>query len=192
MRARHRDGGFQSHQFGEHFRAAHHRDAGFQCGGDFGVGAAHGGGGNHHRHAFDVLCLVADVHGDPARAQPLNARAFRDVAIISGLVERQQPGRRKSGRAMTVSTDLIYDVLQRHDPGHLLLDAAWTEASARLTDLDRLKRLIARAESQLLVRHLDRVSPLAVPVLIEIGREGVSHATDEALLAELAAPTAPA
>ena len=136
--------------------------------------------------------IIAEELRDWIAATPFLRRAFRDVAIISGLVERQQPGRRKSGRAMTVSTDLIYDVLQRHDPGHLLLDAAWTEASARLTDLDRLKRLIARAESQLLVRHLDRVSPLAVPVLIEIGREGVSHATDEALLAELAAPTAPA
>jgi ATP-dependent Lhr-like helicase len=136
--------------------------------------------------------IIAEELRDWIAATPFLRRAFRDVAIISRLVERQQPGRRKSGRAMTVSTDLIYDVLQRHDPGHLLLDAAWTEASARLTDLDRLKRLIVRAESQLLVRHLDRVSPLAVPVLIEIGREGVSHATDEALLAELAAPTAPA
>ena len=135
--------------------------------------------------------IIAEELRDWIAATPFLRRAFRDVAIISGLVERQQPGQRKSGRAMTVSTDLIYDVLQRHDPGHLLLDAAWTEASARLTDLDRLKSLIARAESQLLVRHLDRVSPLAVPVLIEIGREGVSHATDEALLAELAASTAP-
>ena len=135
--------------------------------------------------------IIAEELRDWIAATPFLRRAFRDVAIVSGLVERQQPGRRKSGRAMTVSTDLIYDVLQRHEPGHLLLDAAWTEASARLTDLDRLKRLIDRAESQLLVRHLDRVSPLAVPVLIEIGREGVSHGTDEALLAELAAPLAP-
>ena len=132
--------------------------------------------------------IIAEELHDWIAATPFLRRAFRDVAIVSGLVERQQPGQRKSGRAMTVSTDLIYDVLQRHEPGHLLLEAAWTEASAKLTDLDRLRNLIERAESQLLVQHLDRVSPLAVPILIQIGREGVSHGTDEALLAELAAP----
>jgi ATP-dependent Lhr-like helicase len=135
--------------------------------------------------------IIAQELRDWIAATPFLRRAFRDVAIVSGLVERQRPGQRKIGRAMTVSTDLIYDVLQRHEPEHLLLEAAWTEASAKLTDLDRLKSLIARAESQLMVRHLDRMSPLAVPVLIEIGREGVSHATDEALLAELVAPSDP-
>ena len=87
---------------------------------------------------------------------------------------------------MTVSTDLIYDVLLKHEPGHLLLEAAWAEASAKLTDLARLTRLLKRAESELLVRHLDRVSPLAVPALLQIGREGVRGMAEESLLAELA------
>ena len=39
-------------------------------------------------------------------------RAFREVAVIGGLVERQHPGKRKTGRQVTFSTDLIYDVLQ--------------------------------------------------------------------------------
>jgi ATP-dependent Lhr-like helicase len=130
--------------------------------------------------------IIADELEAWIRATPFLRRAFRNVAIVSGLVERQHPGRAKSGRAMTVSTDLIYDVLQKHEPGHLLLEAAWAEASARLTDLARLKRLIDRARGELLVKRLERVSPLAVPVLLEIGREGVSGPTDEALLEELA------
>jgi len=130
--------------------------------------------------------IVADELETWIKATPFLRRAFRDVAIVSGLVERQQPGRRKSGRAMTVSTDLIYTVLARHEPGHLLLEAAWAEASAKLTDMERLKSLLARAQSELLVRHLERVSPLAVPVMIEIGREGVSGMAEEALLQELA------
>ncbi len=130
--------------------------------------------------------IVAEELEAWIKATPFLRRAFRDVAIVSGLVERQQPGRRKSGKAMTVSTDLIYDVLTRHEPGHLLLEAAWAEASARLTDMARLKVLLARAQTQLMVRHLGRVSPLAVPVLLEIGREGVHGMAEEALIAELA------
>jgi len=134
--------------------------------------------------------LSADILGDELeawiRATPFLKRAFRDVAVVSGLVERQQPGRRKTGKALAVSTDLIFNVLQRHEPGHLLLDAAWAEASARLTDMARLKSLLERAESSLLVQHLRRVSPLAVPVMLEIGKEGVSGMAEDALLAELA------
>ena len=146
-------------------------------------------------HVDDVEGLLSgDIVAEELEAwiaaTPFLRRAFRDVAIISGLVERQQPGRRKSGRAMTVSTDLIYDVLVRHEPGHLLLEAAWAEASLKLTDLDRLATLLEAARSRLIVRHLDRVSPLAIPVLLTIGREGVKGAAEEELIAELAAPAA--
>jgi ATP-dependent Lhr-like helicase len=140
----------------------------------------------HDPEALLAGDIVAEELETWIRATPFLRRAFRDVAIVSGLVERQQPGRRKSGRAMTVSTDLIFDVLTRHEPGHLLLEAAWTEACARLTDMARLESLLARASTELEVRRLDRVSPLAVPVLLEIGREGVGHLAEEALLAELA------
>jgi len=112
-------------------------------------------------------------------------RAFRDVAVISGLIERQQPGARKTGRQVSFSTDLIYDVLRRYEPDHLLLKAAWADARARMTDVGRLGELIDRASATMLHKPLDRVSPLAVPVLIMIGREHVAGAqTDDSLLAE--------
>ncbi|MFN3515848.1 MAG: ligase-associated DNA damage response DEXH box helicase [Novosphingobium sp.] len=112
-------------------------------------------------------------------------RAFREVAVISGLVERQQPGRRKTGRQVTFSTDLIYDVLRRHEPDHLLIDAAWADARTRMTDVGRLADLLDRAAGE--VRHvvLDRVSPLAVPLMVLIGREAVGQgAADDELLLE--------
>jgi len=112
-------------------------------------------------------------------------RAFRDVAVISGLIERQQPGTRKTGRQVSFSTDLIYDVLRRYEPDHLLLKAAWADARARMTDVGRLADLVDRAVATLLHVRLSRVSPLAVPVLIMIGRENVAqHETDDALLIE--------
>ena len=120
-------------------------------------------------------------------------RAFRDVAVISGLIERQHPGTRKTGRQVTFSTDLIYDVLRKYQPDHLLLKAAWADARARMTDVGRLGDLIDRAAETMLHVTLDRVSPLAVPVLILIGREQVAqNAAEDALLIEAEALVAEA
>ena len=112
-------------------------------------------------------------------------RAFREVAVISGLVERQHPGRRKTGRQVTFSTDLIFDVLQKYEPGHLLIEAAWADARARLTDVDRVARVLERSAEQVDHVRLERVSPLAVPLLAMIGKESVaSIGADDVLLAE--------
>ncbi|WP_097090524.1 ligase-associated DNA damage response DEXH box helicase [Novosphingobium sp. Chol11] len=120
-------------------------------------------------------------------------RAFRDVAVIAGLIERQHPGKRKTGRQVTFSTDLIYDVLRKYQPDHLLLKAAWADARARMTDVGRLGDLIDRASATMLHVDLDRVSPLAVPVLILIGREQVAQAAaEDALLMEAEALVAEA
>jgi ATP-dependent helicase Lhr and Lhr-like helicase len=112
-------------------------------------------------------------------------RAFREVAVISGLVERQQPGQRKTGRQVTFSTDLIYDVLRKYEPDHILLTAAWADARARMTDVGRLGALLDRAQSALVHKRLTTVSPLAVPLLVLIGRERISGGeADEAILLE--------
>ncbi|WP_394663728.1 ligase-associated DNA damage response DEXH box helicase [uncultured Sphingomonas sp.] len=120
-------------------------------------------------------------------------RAFREVAVIGGLVERQHPGKRKTGRQVTFSTDLIYDVLRKYEPGHLLLQAAWDDARARMTDVGRLANLLDRAGGTMLHVDLERVSPLAVPVLVLIGREKVATGSaDDDLLIEAEALAAEA
>jgi len=114
-------------------------------------------------------------------------RAFREVAVIGGLVERQHPGKRKTGKQVTFSTDLIYDVLRKYEPTHLLLEAAWADARARMTDVGRLAHLLDRAAETMVHVDLPRVTPLAVPVLTLIGRERVATGTgaaEDALLIE--------
>ena len=127
-------------------------------------------------------------------ASSLLKRAFREVAVIGGLVERQHPGKRKTGRQVTFSTDLIYDVLRKYEPDHLLMRAAWDDARARMTDLGRLADLLENAAGHDAARcDLDRVSPLAVPVLVIIGRERVTQSgTEDALLIEAEALVAEA
>jgi ATP-dependent Lhr-like helicase len=112
-------------------------------------------------------------------------RAFREVAVIGGLVERQHPGKRKTGKQVTFSTDLIYDVLRKYEPDHVLLEAAWADARTRMTDIGRLGDLLDRAAGELMHVELDRVSPLAVPVMTLIGREAMPQGSvDDELLLE--------
>jgi ATP-dependent Lhr-like helicase len=130
---------------------------------------------------------------DWVQESALLKRAFREVAVIGGLVERQHPGKRKTGRQVSFSTDLIYDVLRRYEPSHLLLEAAWADAKARMTDVGRLGRLLDTAGERIEHVALERVSPLAVPVLVLIGRERVAQGSvDDALLIEAEALVAEA
>jgi ATP-dependent Lhr-like helicase len=121
-------------------------------------------------------------------------RTFRNCALISGLIERRQPGQEKTGRQVTFSTDLIYDVLRRHQPDHLLLRTARADAAAGLLDVARLGQLLGRIAGHIRTRALERPSPFSVPVLVVIGRErvGGGDAADmilkesaEALIAEV-------
>jgi ATP-dependent Lhr-like helicase len=129
-----------------------------------------------------------DMLGDDLEAwlaeSTLMKRTFRSCAIIAGLIARRFPGEEKSRRQMTISTDLIYDVLRKHQPDHMLLRAARADAATGLLDIRRLGAMLARVRGQIVHKALDRVSPLAVPVLLEIGREIVYGEASDALLAE--------
>lgn len=130
---------------------------------------------------FDEDMLGDDLDAWLAESA-LMKRTFRLAAVIAGLIERRHPGKVKSGRQVTISTDLIYDVLRRHDPNHLLLEAAWTDAATGLLDIKRLGMFLARIKDRIRHQFLDHVSPLAVPVLLEIGIELVYGQDRDALL----------
>lgn len=123
---------------------------------------------------FDEL-FAEDMLGDDLEAwleeSFMMKRTFKACALIAGLIERRHPGQTKSGRQVTFSTDLIYDVLRRYQPDHLLLRCARTDAASGLLDVARLGRLLKRAHGCLRPVNLDRVSPFAVPMFLEIGRE---------------------
>jgi ATP-dependent Lhr-like helicase len=111
-------------------------------------------------------------------------RTFRNCAVIAGLIERRHPGKEKTGRQVTVSADLIYDVLRAHEPDHILLEATRHDAAQGLLEIQRLGDMLVRIKGHIRLMRLDQVSPLAVPVMLEIGKESVAGAADEALLSE--------
>ncbi|MGI9525336.1 MAG: ligase-associated DNA damage response DEXH box helicase [Hyphomicrobiaceae bacterium] len=132
--------------------------------------------------------FAEDMLGDDLEAwlaeSNLMKRTFRTCAVIAGLIERRHPGKTKTGRQMTASSDLIYDVLRRHDPHHVLLEAAWMDASTGLLDIGRLGAFLRRIKGHIRHAALSRVSPLAVPILLEIGRESVHATSADDLLRE--------
>lgn len=133
----------------------------------------------------------ADMLGDDLDAwlaeTSLMKRTFRMCAVISGLVERRHAGKVKSGRQVTVSSDLIYDVLKRNEPDHILLEAAWADAATGLLDIRRLGDFLGRIRGHIRHVSLSRISPLSVPLILEIGRERVYGGTAQEDLLRLAA-----
>ena len=129
-----------------------------------------------------------DMLGDDLEAwlaeSALMKRTFRNCAIVAGLIDRRFPGEEKSRRQVTISTDLVYDVLRSHQPDHVLLRAARADAATGLLDVRRLGEMLSRIKGRIVHKALDHVSPLAVPVMLEIGREAVYGEAGDALLAE--------
>ena len=141
---------------------------------------------------FEQDMLGDDLEAWMAESSMLR-RTFRNVAVIAGLIDRNQPGAERSRRQVTVNTDLVYDVLRRHQPDHVLLRATRADAAGGLTDLGRLAAMLGRVAGKVRAVRLDRVSPLAVPVLLDIGRETVrTEGGEDAMLAETEALVAEA
>ena len=138
-----------------------------------------------------VPLLDQDMLGDDLEEwmaeSSLLKRTFRNVGVVAGLIERRHPGKEKSGRQVTFSSDLLYDVLRRYEPDHVLLQATWREASGGLLDVGRLGDMLRRVRGHIVVRDLETVSPLAVPIMLEVGKQLVGADAVEDLLDEVEA-----
>ncbi|MCE8510664.1 ligase-associated DNA damage response DEXH box helicase [Ruegeria pomeroyi] len=111
-------------------------------------------------------------------------RTFRASATIAGLIERNLGGQRKTGRQATFSSDILYDTLLKYDPHHLMMQITRAEAMRGLVDFGRIEEMIARVGNRIDLVRLDRVTPLAAPLFLEVGRVPVQGAAEERLLAE--------
>jgi ATP-dependent Lhr-like helicase len=138
-----------------------------------------------------------DMLGDDLEAwlneSTLMKATFSKCAVISGMIERKRPGaERKTGRQVSFSTDLIYDVLKQYESDHILMQAAFADAGEGYLDLKRLGGLLARVRGHIVHRDLDHVSPFAAPVMLEMGRVPISGAAEEAILQDAASLVAEA
>ncbi|UYN99317.1 MAG: ligase-associated DNA damage response DEXH box helicase [Devosia sp.] len=141
------------------------------------------------RLSLDEL-FSEDMLGDDLEAwldeSALMKRTFRNCAIIAGLIERRHPGKEKTGRQITMSSDLIYDVLYQHEPDHILIQATRHDAARGLLDIERLGQMLARIRHHIVHKPLPQISPLAVPVMLDIGKEPIFGEARESAMADAA------
>jgi len=135
---------------------------------------------------FDEDMLGDDLESWLAESTLMKA-TFSKCAVIAGMIERKLPGvEKKTGRQVTFSTDLIYDVLKQYEPDHLLIQAAFADAGEGYLDLRRLGALLRRVKGRIVHKDLDHVSPFATPVMLEVGRVPVQGAAEDAILEDAA------
>ena len=141
------------------------------------------------RLSLDEL-FSEDMLGDDLEAwldeSALMKRTFRNCAIIAGLIERRHPGKEKTGRQITMSSDIIYDVLYQHEPDHILIEATRRDAARGLLDIERLGQMLSRIRHHIVHKPLSQISPLAVPVMLDIGKEPIFGEARESAMADAA------
>ena len=104
-------------------------------------------------------------------------RTFRAVATVAGLIERNFPGVKKSGRQAT-----LYDTLIKYDPNHLLLKATKIEAMQGLVDFGRIENMLEKTKHHITHVDLKRPSPFSAPLLLEAGRIPIYGSAIELML----------
>ena len=85
-------------------------------------------------------------------------------------------------KAVTFSTDLIYDVLLKYEPDHILLRISREEAERELLDLKRLQRWLEDVQGKVCYEVLPHASPLSIPAMMQIARNVVDGEAKEDLL----------
>ena len=134
-----------------------------------------------------TLLAAEGLHDGLATWLSTNAvmkRTFRASAVISGLIERNAPGIKKSGRQATFSSDILYDTLLKYDPGHVLMQITHEEVRKGLVDFGRIEEMLLRISGRIDHVVLDRVTPFAAPLFLEMGKVPIKGQAEERLLAE--------
>lgn len=116
---------------------------------------------------FDASRLMEEA-GESVNLGEMAKRQFREVARVAGLVFQTYPGSPRSGRQTQVGASLLYDVFMEFDPTHPLLEQSRREVLERQFEESRLARTLARLRaSKLVVKRIERPSPLSLPLVIE-------------------------
>ncbi len=126
--------------------------------------------------------ILGDELEDWMLQAPMLKRSFRQVAVVSGLTEQRYHASQKTMKQVTFSTDLIYDTLREHDPDHILLKVAREDAERELLDLTRLANLLIRYVDNATLVNLEKVSPMAIPIVLNVRSEQIKGAGAQAII----------
>ena len=138
---------------------------------------------NFFQAIFTLETLTKDIESWLEHSS-MQKRIFRRVAIITGLIEKQIAGTKKSLRQVTFSTDLIYDVLKKHENQHILLAITRQETEQTLLAYSELQQIIRRFQKHYVWQALEKPSPMSLPILLAIKTEQVAVSALDELLSQ--------
>ena len=103
-------------------------------------------------------------------------RQFREIARVAGMLTPSIPGRsQRSTRQVQASSGLLFDVLRRYDPEHVLLAQAEREVFEAQMDVQALTDTFARCATRRLdLRHPETLTPFSFPLWAENTRGELS------------------
>lgn len=111
---------------------------------------------------------------------------FRGVSQTGLMVPRRVHGAERGARAMQFSSEIIFDVLRRHEPEHPLLGEAYAEVVLRFLDLPRAIAFLEQAAVlPWELRVLDRVSPFSFGIYVSKIKETMTLEDPETTIERL-------
>lgn len=123
---------------------------------------------------FSEENLINDIMSSLNNTE-LAKRKFRGISQIAGLVFSGFPGDRKTGKHLQMSSSLFFDVFTEYEPDHLLLQQAFDEVLQDQLDETRLRVALRRIKKlNIILKNVDRFSPLAFPIFVDRLRERLS------------------
>ena len=111
-------------------------------------------------------------------------RNFKKVSVISGLLDRGFPNKKKN--QLSINSDLIFKVLKKYERNHILIRATEEESKRDLIEIDRLEKYVSKINKNILIRNLKNPSPLSIPLVLQINTEVLNkNIVDEYYLKEI-------
>lgn len=123
---------------------------------------------------FSDQNLVEDIFSSLNDTEMAKHR-FRGICRIAGLVFKGFPGQQKASRHLQMSSGLFFDVFEEYEPDNLLLQQAYDEVLAYQLDEVRLRKVLKNIQQQkITLKHPERFTPLAFPIMVDRLRERLS------------------
>ncbi|HTJ50412.1 MAG TPA: helicase-related protein, partial [Cyclobacteriaceae bacterium] len=115
--------------------------------------------------------LMEDIQAS-INSTEMARRKFRDIAAISGLVFKGFPGKPIKDKHLQSSSQLFFEVFNDFEGHNLLLRQAFEEVMDFQLEEARLRRALQRIAGQrIIIKQVDKPSPLAFPIMVDRLRE---------------------
>lgn len=123
---------------------------------------------------FTTDNLLEDIQKS-VNATEMSKRRFRQIAAIAGLIFQGYPGRQVKTRQLQSSSSLLFEVMLEYEKDNLFIRQAFQEVlDDQLAEPQLRLALMRIMQSRLVLRRIEKPSPLSFPLLVDRAREQLS------------------